>query len=200
MRSDGRIVGSVGAGFGHTSFGEDGTDGGVLWCTSGRGDGVSLLCWVEVTQKMLKPWFAVLTLAVTTGAVVGLILWQNAPLVIAIPTSKLFWMQLALLVIIFVGMPLLSSHLRRQMESDEEKAHDAGRRAFNLPRGSIRAMLALFSIGSFVNVLALGPGVIPDAYFDQVVTAFGTLSGTILGFYFGGRTANPPPPGGTPGG
>ena len=109
-------------------------------------------------------------------------------------------MQLILLLVVFVGMPVLSSRLRAQMESDEGNTHDAGRRAFNLPRSSIRAMLALFSIGSFVNVLALGPGVIPDEYFDQVVTAFGTLSGTILGFYFGGRTANPPPPGDRPNG
>ena len=143
---------------------------------------------------MLKAAISILAVGLVTAAVVALVVWQRAPLIIAIPTSKLFWMQLVLLLVIFVGMPLLSSHLRRQMESHEHNTNDAGRRAFNLPRGSIRAMLALFSIGSFVNVLALGPGVIPDEYFDQVVTAFGTLSGTILGFYFGGRTANPPPP------
>ena len=67
----------------------------------------------------------------------------------------------------------------------------AGLRAFNLPLGSIRGMLALLAVGSFVIVLTLGGEAI--ANFDQVVTAFGTLTGAIIGFYFGGRssTANP---------
>ena len=143
---------------------------------------------------MMKLWKPAAVAIGTAAAVITLIAYQKAPLEIAIPTSKLFWMQLVLLLIVFVGMPMWAGHLRTQMNPEDTKANDAGTRAFNLPRGSIRAMLALFSIGSFVNVLALGPGTIPDEYFDQVVTAFGTLSGTILGFYFGGRTANPPPP------
>ena len=148
---------------------------------------------------MNRIWTSILIFAAVMVAVVVVIMYQKTPLVIGVPTSKLFWMQLILVVIVFVVMPALSWQLRIEMKSTEEtSASDAGRRAFNLPRGSIRAMLALFSIGSFVNVLALGPGVIPDAYFDQVVTAFGTLSGTILGFYFGGRTANPPPGTGSP--
>lgn len=142
---------------------------------------------------MKKFWTPALIVIGSMAAVGAIIMYQQAPLIIGIPTSSLVWMQLILLVVVFVVMPVLSMHMRKEMESDEEKKRDAGRRAFNLPRGSIRAMLALFSIGSFVNVLALGPGTIPDQYFDQVVTAFGTLSGTILGFYFGGRTANPPP-------
>ena len=94
----------------------------------------------------------------------------------------------------------------------------AGLRAFNLPRGSIRGMLALLAVGSFVIVLTLGGGIAskttttidggtttttikttrPIDNFDQVVTAFGTLTGAIIGFYFGGRSSSSGPEGRQP--
>lgn len=66
-------------------------------------------------------------------------------------------------------------------------------RGLNMPRGSVRAILALIVVGSFVNVLifgapALGPG------YQPTIVAFGALTGSIIGFYFGNRTATPPPP------
>ena len=53
-------------------------------------------------------------------------------------------------------------------------------------------MLALLIVGSFVNILVFGAEVFPD-HFEQVITAFGTLAGSVIGFYFGGRQASPPP-------
>ena len=86
----------------------------------------------------------------------------------------------------------------------------AGLRAFNLPRGSIRGMLALLAVGSFVIVLTLGGATTETTTtnqdgststvthrvigpFEQVVTAFGTLTGAIIGFYFGGRSSGSNP-------
>ena len=65
-------------------------------------------------------------------------------------------------------------------------------RGLNLPRGSLRGILALATIGSFVNVMVLGA---PDLgeNFDSVLAAFGTLTGSIVGFYFGTRGATPQP-------
>ena len=70
----------------------------------------------------------------------------------------------------------------------------ANLKGLDLPEGSIRAMLALMSVGSFIIVLVLGHGV-PEMKdnFDQVVTAFGTLTGAIIGFYFGNRGSTRPP-------
>lgn len=53
-------------------------------------------------------------------------------------------------------------------------------------------MLALIIIGSFVNVLLFGKGQLGDS-FAEVITAFGTLAGSVTGFYFGTRSsqANP---------
>ena len=65
-------------------------------------------------------------------------------------------------------------------------------RGLGLPSGSVRAILALLIVGSFVNVLVFGSNVFGDD-FEQVVTAFGTLAGAVTGFYFAGRTATPPP-------
>lgn len=86
----------------------------------------------------------------------------------------------------------------------------AGLRGFNLPRGSIRGMLALLAVGSFVLVLTLGGATTETTTtnqdgststvthsvigpFEQVVTAFGTLTGAIIGFYFGGRSSGSNP-------
>ena len=63
-------------------------------------------------------------------------------------------------------------------------------RGLNLPRGSIRSMLALLSVGSFLIFLVLGDN---SKNFSQVVTALGTLTGSVMGFYFGHRGGSPPP-------
>ena len=65
-------------------------------------------------------------------------------------------------------------------------------RGLNLPRGSLRGILALATIGSFVNVMVLGAPVLGDK-FDSVLAAFGTLTGSIIGFYFGTRGATTKP-------
>ena len=57
-----------------------------------------------------------------------------------------------LLLVVFVGMPLLSIFARSGLHGGA----GAGLRAFNLPRGSIRAMLALASVGSYVVFLTFG--------------------------------------------
>ena len=67
-------------------------------------------------------------------------------------------------------------------------------RGLNLPRGSIRAILALAIIGSFVVFLVFMPFLSVEAEnLDKALVAFGTLSGAVTGFYFGGRTASPSP-------
>ena len=60
-----------------------------------------------------------------------------------------------------------------------------------MPRGSVRAMIALLVVGSFINVLVLGHHL---QHFTEILAAFGTLSGSIIGFYFGTRGAQTPPP------
>ena len=64
-------------------------------------------------------------------------------------------------------------------------------RGLGLPSGSVRAILALLIVGSFVNVLVFGKDLLGEE-FEQVITAFGTLAGAVTGFYFAGRTATPP--------
>ena len=66
-------------------------------------------------------------------------------------------------------------------------------RALSLPRGSVRAILALVIVGSFVIFLVFMPFLDDLEHLDKALVAFGTLSGAVTGFYFGGRTASPPP-------
>ena len=70
-------------------------------------------------------------------------------------------------------------------------SEETERRGLNLPRGSVRSLLALLIIGSFVIVLVFGPMTNMDL--DAVIAAFATLAGSVLGFYFGSRTATPTP-------
>ena len=96
-----------------------------------------------------------------------------------------------LLVVVLVLMPIYSVVVEKLRSGSSSSP-----KGLNLPEGSIRGMLALMSVGSFIVVLVMGPGV-PEMkdYFDQVVTAFGTLTGAIIGFYFGNRgTAAPTAP------
>ena len=102
-----------------------------------------------------------------------------------------------LFAIVFIGMPLFSvtSAVVRKWVDGGPKG--VGLRGLNLPNGSVRAMLGLLTVGSFVLVLAYGLSLSQEGqspYYNQVITAFGTLAGSITGFYFGGRVAAPPPP------
>ena len=55
-----------------------------------------------------------------------------------------------------------------------------------LPQGSIRSMLALTVVGSFVIFLVFGGAALPEeARFTEVVAALTGIAGTVIGFYFG---------------
>ncbi len=100
------------------------------------------------------------------------------------PTSvtlgePLFCIELGLLILVLVIMPGYAACRSCHKNSEALKG-------LNLPKGSVRAMLALLIVGSFVNVLLFGAPVLGDS-FEQVITAFGTLAGAVTGFYFAGR-------------
>ena len=111
------------------------------------------------------------------GAKAAEIMWLQEPL---------FWIELLLVLLVLIGAPYYANWARRSDESSKSL------RGLNLPRGSVRAMLALLIVGSFINILVFGADVFPN-HFEQVITAFGTLAGAVVGFYFGGRQASPAP-------
>ena len=92
--------------------------------------------------------------------------------------QPLFLIEVFILLIVLVAAPLYACF----------RHHGEKLRGLNLPAGSIRAMLALVIVGSFVNVLLFG-GTLMGEQFEQVITAFGTLAGAVTGFYFAGRNA-----------
>jgi len=71
-------------------------------------------------------------------------------------------------------------------------SHSVEIRGLGLPRGSVRSALALMIVGSTINFLLFGSAVAGE-HFSEVVAALGTLSASVVGFYFGGRTAAPAP-------
>ena len=100
-------------------------------------------------------------------------------------TKQLAGVELALVLVVLLGLPMLA-HGRKNGDPKEI-------RGLGLPRGSVRSMLALLIVGSTINFLLFGSQVAGNS-FDQVVAALGTLSASVIGFYFGGRTATPAPP------
>ena len=96
---------------------------------------------------------------------------------------ELFCVEIALLGVILVGYPAALWGIRGRRS---ETATNDNERAMFMPRGSVRAMIALLVVGSFVNVLVLGHHL---QHFTEILAAFGTLSGSIIGFYFGTRGA-----------
>ena len=100
----------------------------------------------------------------------------------------LLWTEVGLLILILLVAPIYAVSRSKT---------EVPFRGLNLPEGSIRAMLALLIVGSFINVLLFGTSMLGEN-FEQVVTAFGTLAGAVTGFYFAGRASSegnhPPPP------
>lgn len=113
------------------------------------------------------------------------------------PGIKLSWksplvvVQCVWMVLVTVGAAAYSYFMSKKKNSGDI-INEGELRGLNLPRGSLRGILALATIGSFVNVMVLGAPVLDDK-FDSVLAAFGTLTGSIVGFYFGTRGATPPP-------
>lgn len=96
----------------------------------------------------------------------------------------LLLVELALLAIVLVGLPAFGWWIGKDRRVEL--------RGLGLPRGSVRGMLALLLVGSSVNFLLFGSAAAGDN-FSEIMAALGTLSGSVVGFYFGGRTATPPP-------
>ena len=86
------------------------------------------------------------------------------------------------------------------------KSDDALLRGLALPAGTVRSILALWVVGSYVififfgveaiNEVMKGKGDVDDSMniYQHGVSALTGIVGTVLGFYFGSRTATPKPP------
>lgn len=84
-----------------------------------------------------------------------------------------------LLFVTLVALPLYAAY----------KAHvhpDLPLKGLALPQGSVRSMLALTVVGSFIVFLIFGGVSLPSGTrFTEVVAALTGIAGTIVGFYFG---------------
>lgn len=103
--------------------------------------------------------------------------------------TRLLWFEAGLFVVVLLFYPAVAWFLRNSQERTGRNLD----RALYLPNGSIRAMLALIIVGSFLNVLVFGANHIKD-HFTEIIAAFGTLSGSVTGFYFGTRGSQQLPP------
>ena len=88
--------------------------------------------------------------------------------------------QAVFLILVFFGYPLMIF-----CKCKMNNTNQAPLKGLNLPQGSVRSMIAIAIIGSFLITLSLGPLAITEKQLNVVFAAFGSLSGAIIGFYFG---------------
>ena len=120
---------------------------------------------------------AVVTAVVLTFGTTGLsVVIENMSAVTSAPVR---WPLVGLFFVVLVVYPSVAWSIRWRGNA----SGGARPRALYLPNGTIRAMLALLTAGTFVMVL----GSQVKEHFEEVLTAFGTLTGTMVGFYFGTR-------------
>ena len=99
----------------------------------------------------------------------------------SIISSPLAIVEIGYIAIVLIGGMFISLCKREK---------SAPLKGLNLPEGSVRSMLALIIVGTFVIFLVLGDDV---GHFQKIVSAFGTLTGAVLGFYFGNRATTTQP-------
>lgn len=97
-------------------------------------------------------------------------------------STHLMWAGIVLLLIVLILLPILATWAQVK-EQGKERIPLKG---LGLPAGSVRAMLALLTVGSFVVVATFGQSALGSDY-ERVLTTLATLAGPVLGFYFGSR-------------
>ena len=95
--------------------------------------------------------------------------------------SPLLLAQSLWLVLVGVGALLLSRWSARAREDEL--------RGLNLPRGSIRAMLALLVVGTLINFLVFGGSAFDGEDFARILGVLAGLTGAVIALCFRGRSA-----------
>ena len=100
-------------------------------------------------------------------------------------TCWFFIVQTCFLLLVFFGYPLFCCVKNRCANGEIKKPPLRG---LALPQGSVRAMIAIGIIGSYLITLSMGSVAIPsEDLFDKIIASFGGLVGAVVGFYFGSR-------------
>jgi len=94
----------------------------------------------------------------------------NYPLIVA---------EAVLLLITLIALPVYAIY-----KVGKDSGKDLPLKGLALPQGSVRSMLALTVVGSFVVFLVFGEATSQEN-FTEIVAALGGIAGTIMGFYFG---------------
>ena len=85
----------------------------------------------------------------------------------------------ALLLLVFIALPIYAIWKAKT-------AADVVLKGLALPQGSVRSMLALTVVGSFVIFLVFGGAALPTGTrFTEIIAALTGVAGTVIGFYFG---------------
>ena len=100
-------------------------------------------------------------------------------------TCWFFIVQTLFLLCVFFGYPFFC-WIKGCCDSKKGKSLPL-MKGLALPEGSVRAMIAIAIIGSYLITLSMGSMAIASDIFDKIIAAFGGLVGAVVGFYFASR-------------
>ena len=83
-----------------------------------------------------------------------------------------------------VGLTVLIMYVLAYFQA--RKADQPPAAPLGIASGSVRSLLAVLIIGSYIVFLMFGAPVLGDP-FESILAAYGTLAGAAAGFYFGQR-------------
>lgn len=96
--------------------------------------------------------------------------------------------KIALFALVLIALPLLAIWVTRKHNGQMEL------RGLALPKGSVRSMLALMIVGSYLIVLVLGSGTAAlENHYTEILGALSGIAGAVVGFYFGSRGSGKSP-------
>ena len=88
-----------------------------------------------------------------------------------------------LFAVVLLVLPILATCI-----ASKQNGSEISLKGLALPEGSVRSMLALLIIGSFMIVAVIGGGVSAlENNFTEVLSALTGIAGAVVGFYFGSR-------------
>ena len=98
--------------------------------------------------------------------------------------SVFLWAGIGLFVLVLCVLPALAVYIFRK------KPEKLRLKGLGLPEGSVRSMLALLIVGSYMIVALIGAGYKGTEelkHLGEVLSALAGVAGAVIGFYFGSR-------------
>ena len=102
--------------------------------------------------------------------------------------SKDMWVLVVAEAILLIAVLIILPWIGLRWVKGDGKA--VSLKGLALPQGSVRSMLALMIVGSYMIIIVIGSGVEDENFrgnFTEILSALSGITGAVVGFYFGSQ-------------